>query len=463
MACLYERESHALRTALSRMSANVRSSQPSESQSSESSELETLSGAQRRPRRRRRNDDGEITFEEDVMMPCRKKKKIYHASDRRSNLRPSSSSSSSSSSSTKTPVGRRKEGSNRVVAVTNSGSTYRARSACNIPSPPCQGSDATIGAGGAIALISASPGNASSPSSSSTPGGGATANNDDWKARSISEDYEVFLKTGINPRQRDSCKSGKCFGCNMRGDGTPLKKKNVEVFIRRMDDLASSVSDAYSRSQLVERDYERLIRDPKKRLRDAFRKMEGDGDKRKYKNNEHPDRRHHRQHHDGSDCGGNDGGVGGDDDGENEDDEDDGDDDDDGEDDDRWDKVDIYNHLVRHAGNVVEDIDYLRRSTLKQLKLLEDCLFVEHPVKRNSLGEPLLIMNESAARCYKDLVKCHLDICKSRPDLMTPFYDGRRTATPRTVASLTNNNHSSGTTTISQTDLGGRLLYGKGL
>ena len=425
--------------------------------------------SRKRPRSSSERTANTITFEDDVLLPFKKRSKKTATT--------TSSSSSSSATNPLLPTNATKTGNATIGSTATVTSTSPVRSYYSHIAPPRTANDGVVVPATPATPASADGSSAVVAAATGVGGGRGGAPPDEWQAYAISEDYEVFRKTGINPRERDLSRRGKCYACGLHGGGgmVPTKRKNVETFFRRMEEASSDIPDALARSELLESDYRRLIQDPKKRLKML---LEGRRDDKKPDEETvtvvvsqsttgvkaHCDHHHHHHHHhspENEDVGDADG------------------------EDEPWDKVDIYNHLVRHTNNVVEDISYMRRSAFNQIKMIEDNSLVQaHPTKKNKFGEPLLMVNESQARCYQALVRSYMDLSKSRPDLMAPFYDGRRTPTPRqssssatgasafgasdaTEHSITNNDSGGGGNARKQqasaADFGGHLLYGKGL
>lgn len=273
----------------------------------------------------------------------------------------------------------------------------------------------------------------------------------DWNPCSISEDVDVFKRYGIDPKHANHHHNHDgtgCYGCNVQCDIIPVKQSNMKVLLEKIAQSGVNSGSVLSRAETIRSNYLDLIVKPKQKLSKLLKKRSHDDmmddvnpneDINMIQGDENSNDSCFRRPNKSRRLNDNKNQlskeiVGGDD--------------------DEWSTLGIYNHLMNHQMNVIEQVQYRRNQIWKMMNEMDrNSVFVEHSTKKNVFGESLKRADADQVKTYINLNREWLALSKSRPDLMRPFYDADRVNSQGT----TNTREGEGNII----NVSGQLLFGK--
>jgi len=270
----------------------------------------------------------------------------------------------------------------------------------------------------------------------------------EWLPATISSDYDIYHEYGTDPsalnnKHRQGDKSGcSCAGCALRPDKSPLKLNNYTLFVKKTMEDADR-SDSVTRAKQIHDDYDKLIAQPKKRLKRTVlggQTTQQQQQQRPFTSDNIIDNgllvHHHReqQQEEKEDLI------------------------------DEWDVPQIFAHIKYHKSDTVEDIRHFKE-TLKRLfyTVERNSLVVMHNSKKNSFGEPLCRIDTEQFKIFKEIIDLYIKLGKSRPDQMIPFTDPLTANSAMRVGSLgtSTGDDNKNASLISLIETSGKLLYNK--
>jgi hypothetical protein len=308
----------------------------------------------------------------------------------------------------------------------------------NPPSPATQSrppdADATQASSESTAGSSGGKRRRTAGSSSTGIGNGAEV---EWEPYAISEDFDVFSRYGVDPGDAASFRYGDgdgdedCIGCSIHKDADLNSKSNIDAFVRKMAESGLRYRDGLEMAKSVQRDYDKLIRDPAKKLErmapdffssesrgrrrmtnamttttrttETTKNFEFESDDEFCEESEVSEseegayRRISGKKSPKTKPG------------------------------DKWGIGQIYRHIAYHENDQARKMQAVTTSLYKVIEILQrNALLVQHPTKKNSFGQPLVKVDAEQFGVYERTVKLLMLNAKSNPAVdgrMIPYGD----------------------------------------